>query len=122
MPSDFDRWKDEHNVMQPLAESTFPTLLTTTRNLLASPSASSPEVGSLVYLITKTYKTSINSELSAYHQADQNIVPWGQVLLQIVQKDIDASQMPADEEERQTCPWWKAKKWAYFSLNKLFTR
>jgi hypothetical protein len=108
--------------MNPLAESSFPILLVTSRNLLGSPSSSGPEVGSLIYLITKIYKTSINSDLSPYHQADQNIVPWGQLLLQIVQKEVDPSQIPSDEDERQNCPWWKAKKWAYFSLNKLFTR
>lgn len=108
--------------MNPIAESTFPVLLVTARNLLSSPSSSSPEVGSLLYLVTKIYKTSINAELSPYHQAEQNIVPWGQLLLQVVHKEVDSSQMPSDEDERQTCPWWKAKKWAYFSLNKLFTR
>lgn len=108
--------------MTPIAESTFPILLVTARNLLASPNSSSPEIGSLLYLIAKIYKTSINTELSSYHQADQNVVPWGQLLLQLVQKQVDVAQMPSDEDERQTCPWWKAKKWAYFSLNKLFTR
>ncbi|UZJ56806.1 hypothetical protein CBS101457_006126 [Exobasidium rhododendri] len=116
------RWKDEKKIMSPLAESSFPILLVTCRNLLASPSSSSPDVGSLIYLVTKIYKTSINSDLTPYHQADQNIVPWGQLLLQIVQKEVDPSLLPSDEEERQLSPWWKAKKWAYFSLNKLFTR
>lgn len=118
----FNRWKDDGKVMNPIAEATFPTLLVITRTLLASPNSSNPEIGSLVYLITKIYKTSINQELSLYHQADQNIVPWGQILLQIVQKEVDPSQMPSEEDERQRCPWWKAKKWAYYSLNKLFTR
>lgn len=116
------RWRDDNKMMPPLSESALPVVLDITRNIMASPSSSSAEAGHLVYLAVKIYKTSINSELTPYHQSDQGIVPWGQQLLLIVQKDVDASQMPADEDERQTCTWWKAKKWAYFSLNKLFSR
>lgn len=30
--------------------------------------------------------------------------------------------MPEDLEERETNHWWKAKKWAYANLNRLFVR
>lgn len=116
------RWRDDDNMMAPLCESALPVVLNIVRSVMASSSSSSPEAGSLVYLVVKIYKTSINTDLTPYHQAEENIIPWGQVLLQIVQKEVDADQLPSDEEERQTCPWWKAKKWAYFSLNKLFSR
>lgn len=116
------RWRDENKMMPPLCESALPIVLEIARNTMASSSSNAPQAGNLVYLVVKIYKTSINSDLTAYHQADQNIVPWGQTLLQIVQKEIDPNQLPSDEEERQHSPWWKAKKWAYFSLNKLFSR
>lgn len=30
--------------------------------------------------------------------------------------------MPEDIEDREAHPWWKAKKWAYSNLNRLFVR
>jgi hypothetical protein len=116
------RWRDDSNMLPPLCESALPVVLNIARAVLASPTSSSTDSGWLLYMVVKVYKTSINTELTPYHQAEQNIVPWGQTLLQIVQKDVEASQLPSDEEERETSSWWKAKKWAYFSLNKLFSR
>ncbi|PWN34353.1 ARM repeat-containing protein [Meira miltonrushii] len=116
------KWRDEKNIMAPLCESSLPIVLNIVRSILGSSNSSSAEAGSLIYLACKIYKTSISTNLTAYHQADENIVPWGQTLLQIVQKEVDPSQLPSDDEEREKASWWKAKKWAYFSLNKLFTK
>ena len=30
--------------------------------------------------------------------------------------------MPETKEEREKYPWWKAKKWAYKCLNRIFSR
>ncbi|KAK0547673.1 Nonsense-mediated mRNA decay protein 5 [Tilletia horrida] len=115
------RWKSAHAArMDEIVSAAFPLILTTGQKLLQSPNASSSDVGELLYLIIKCYKTSMESHLTKHQQTDASIVPWGQLLLAIVDKDIEASQLPDDEDARQFAPWWKAKKWAYFSLNKLF--
>lgn len=117
-----ERWNDDAALLEPIVSASFPSILNTGRNLLDAPNASSPEVGELIYVILKAYKTSMTSQLTAHQQSNDSIVPWGTFMLNVVQKQVDASSMPADAESRETCSWWKAKKWAYFSLNKLFSR
>ncbi|KAE8222862.1 hypothetical protein CF319_g4012 [Tilletia indica] len=115
------RWKSQHaGTMDEIVSAAFPSILATGQRLLQAPNATAPEAGSLLYLMLKCYKTSMESHLTKHQQTDESIVPWGQLLLAIVDKDIDASQLPDDEDARELAPWWKAKKWAYFSLNKLF--
>jgi hypothetical protein len=75
-----------------------------------------------VYAILKVYKTSMVSQLTPHQQSNESIVPWGTFLLAVVQHQVDPAQLPDDEEEREASPWWRAKKWAFFSLNKLFSR
>ncbi|KAL9937117.1 hypothetical protein V8E36_004352 [Tilletia maclaganii] len=115
------RWKSAQiGTMDEIVSSTFPTLLSVGQKLLQTPNATSSEAGQLLYLIIKCYKTSMESHLTAHQQTNESIIPWGQFLLAIVDKDIDAAQLPDDDDARELAPWWKAKKWAYFSLNKLF--
>ncbi|KIK34318.1 hypothetical protein CY34DRAFT_98238 [Suillus luteus UH-Slu-Lm8-n1] len=35
---------------------------------------------------------------------------------------VPAEGVPTDEEDRESCEWWKAKKWAYGILGRLFHR
>ncbi|PWN53145.1 ARM repeat-containing protein [Violaceomyces palustris] len=116
------KWHNGMKLLEPIVETTFPQILQTGNTLLTSPNSSSQEVGQIVYLIVKCYKTSMNSELTKHQQSHQSIVPWGTFLLQLVQKQVDQAALPADEAEREVSSWWKAKKWAFFSLNKLFSR
>ncbi|CAD6891703.1 unnamed protein product [Tilletia laevis] len=115
------RWKSAHaSTMEDIVSQAFPSILATGQRLLQTPNATSPEAGALLYLMLKCYKTSMESHLTKHQQSNESIVPWGQLLLAIVDKDIDASQLPDDDDARESAPWWAAKKWAYFSLNKLF--
>lgn len=116
------RWSDEASLMEPIVEATFPTILATGNQLLASPEVDSPEVGSIIYVIVKVYKVSINKDLTQHHQANESIVPWGKFLLQVSGRNIDSSKLPSDSESREIAPWYKAKKWSCFTLNKLFSR
>ena len=116
------RWNDGAPMMEKLAPATFPQILQTGNNLLSSDNASSQEVGEIIYYILKIYKTSMLSELTKHQQSHDSIVPWGTFLLNVVQKQIDPSALPADEEDREISSWWKAKKWAFHSLNRLFSR
>ena len=78
--------------------------------------------GSLAYVIMKAYKNSISFALTQEHQAHESIVPWGLLLLQVVQREIPIELLPEDFDERERHPWSKCKKWACFALNRLFER
>lgn len=52
------------------------------------------------------------------------MVSWAQLLVQVVEKPLPENLYSADidEAEKARHPWWKAKKWAYHCLNRLFSR
>jgi len=61
-------------------------------------------------------------ELSSFlRQHDVNI-GWCTIFLNTVSKAIPAAAMVEDLDERERHHWWKAKKWAYFNLNRLWIR
>lgn len=76
----------------------------------------------MLHLILKTYKTSIVVDVSPHQQQKESLVPWGQLLFAVVNLGLPAEAVPEDEEERERCEWWKAKKWAYGILGRLFHR
>lgn len=47
---------------------------------------------------------------------------WCQLFMSIIDKTPPACAMSDDLDERESNPWWKAKKWAYSSLLRLFSR
>jgi hypothetical protein len=49
-------------------------------------------------------------------------IAWCTVFLQTVSKPEPAGAVNEDNFEREKHHWWKAKKWAYFNLNRLFIR
>lgn len=76
----------------------------------------------MLHLIIKAYKTSLSSELSAHLQASESIVTWGKLFFAVINLKLPEEAVPADEDEREKSEWWKAKKWAYSTLRRLFTR
>jgi hypothetical protein len=50
------------------------------------------------------------------------MVGWCSLFLNTVSKEPPPSALPEDVDEREKNHWWKAKKWAYANLNRLFTR
>lgn len=50
------------------------------------------------------------------------MIGWCTLFLNVVSKDPPESSMADDVDERETNHWWKAKKWAYANLNRLFVR
>jgi hypothetical protein len=76
----------------------------------------------MLHLILKTYKTSIVVNLSKHQQSPESLVPWGQLLFRVVSMEIPRDAVPQDEDDREKSEWWKAKKWAYGILGKLFHR
>ncbi len=76
----------------------------------------------MLHLILKTYKTSLVIHLSQHQQDAGSLVPWGRLLFRVVNLQIPKEAVPDDEEERERSEWWKAKKWAYGILGRLFHR
>ncbi|KAF8600420.1 ARM repeat-containing protein [Ceratobasidium sp. AG-I] len=107
-------------VLPQIIEKTFPTLVTLGAKAVANPNAA--ESADFLHLILKTYKNSIQQHLSAHQQSPASLVPWGRLLFAVVNVQPPPEQTPADLQEREKSPWWKAKKWGYATLNRLYTR
>ncbi|GJJ15816.1 hypothetical protein Clacol_010094 [Clathrus columnatus] len=109
-----------------IIEETFPMIVAIGLQLLDSPPApltpQSPEIPRLLHFILKIYKSTLVTNLSTHQQSGASIVPWGQVFFRVINLQIPPEALPQDEEERERCEWWKAKKWAYSSLDRLFHR
>ncbi|CAE6534492.1 unnamed protein product [Rhizoctonia solani] len=107
-------------ILPQIIEKTFPLLVTLGAKAAANPNA--PESADFLHLILKTYKNSIQQRLTDHQQASSSLVPWGRLFFAVINVQPAADQIPEDLEEREKCPWWKAKKWAYVTLNRLFMR
>ncbi|EKM79672.1 hypothetical protein AGABI1DRAFT_74786 [Agaricus bisporus var. burnettii JB137-S8] len=116
------RFRQKNDILPSLVGSIFPLLVTIANELLKQPPSTAQEAPTMLHLILKTYKTSIGVHLSAHQQSPESIVPWGQLLFKVVNLRIPNEVVPADEDEREKCEWWKAKKWAYNTLGRLFHR
>ncbi|MCJ1310803.1 hypothetical protein MMC25_004470 [Agyrium rufum] len=80
------------------------------------------EAGEMLRLVVKTYKHAIYYELPAHLMVQDNIVAWCTLFIRIVGKDAPPSAMSEDVDEREHNHWWKAKKWSYANLNRLYVR
>jgi hypothetical protein len=60
--------------------------------------------------------------LAASLREQQTVIGWCTLFLQTVAKEVPQTALPEDLTEREANHWWKAKKWAYFNLNRLFVR
>ena len=112
------RFSDTDKKLEEVVSRTFPTLLASTKALLDTQTTES-NVGELVYFALKAYKMSIIIALTRHQQSQESIVAWGTLLLRIVQKPLDIA---GEDDERERSPWWKAKKWAFYTLNRLYSR
>ncbi|KAJ7704207.1 armadillo-type protein [Mycena metata] len=121
------RFRQKADILPSLVAALFPTLVGIAQQVMERPfeggsEEATPLIPTLLHLILKTYKTSIVVHLSPHQQSAESLVPWGRVLFGVVGIQIPATAMPADEEERERSEWWRAKKWAYGVLGRLFHR
>lgn len=119
-------FRQDKTLTDSLVPDLFPQIVQIALQLLTAPPAgltpASPEIPSLLHLILKSYKHTIAQNLSQHQQSPESIVPWGRLFFQVISLRIPTEVVPEDVEAREGCEWWKAKKWAYACLNKLFTR
>jgi hypothetical protein len=100
----------------------FPTLVTIATSMIQQPPSASQDIPAMLHLILKAYRTTIVINLSTHQQSAESLVPWGQLLFAVVNLRLPKEAVPEDVEEREKCEWWKAKKWAYAVLGRLFHR
>ncbi|KAG6854284.1 hypothetical protein C0991_008532 [Blastosporella zonata] len=114
------RFRPRNSVIPQIATELFPILVNISTQMLQTPPSAATEIPTMLHLILKTYKTSIVVDLSAHQQSEASLVPWGKLFFAVVNLQIPSEAVPADEDERETSEWWKAKKWAYGTLGRLF--
>jgi importin-7 len=136
------RYRQNSDVLERVVNETFPQLVSIGTKLLASFDPSSPQsqsqsqsqdIPTILHAILKTYRGSIILQLSKHQQSNESLVPWGHLFFQVINLQIpvassssptpnDVITVPQNEDEREKCEWWKAKKWAYSALGRLFHR
>ncbi|ATY62949.1 nonsense-mediated mRNA decay (Nmd5) [Cordyceps militaris] len=102
-----------------IVDASFPRLLAICNELV---NQESDEAGEMLHLALKTYKHATWLELAPALRVPETNIAWCTVFLQTVAKAAPASAMHEEPTERELHHWWKAKKWAYFNLNRLFIR
>ncbi|KAF8941533.1 hypothetical protein BGZ58_006936 [Dissophora ornata] len=85
-------------------------------------SADNVEAAEMLKIIFKCYHYTIQMDLSESQRDSASLIPWGTLFLQMVEKPVPTEGLPTDPEELEKHPWWKAKRWAYQCLNRLYTR
>ncbi|KAF2084997.1 ARM repeat-containing protein [Saccharata proteae CBS 121410] len=110
---------DDKQEFDEIVGLTFPQLLVLGTSLA---NETSLEAGEMLRTVLKIYKHAIYFELPAPLRDQQVMVGWCTLFLNVIAKEAPPSAMPDDLDEREINHWWKAKKWAYANLNRLFVR
>ncbi|KAH9480674.1 putative importin [Psilocybe cubensis] len=116
------RFRQKHDALPVIVEELFPTLVSIATQMMQQPPSAAQDIPTMLHLILKAYRTTIVINLSAHQQSATSLVPWGQLLFSVVNLRLPKDAVPEDIEEREKCEWWKAKKWAYAVLGRLFHR
>ncbi|KAF7314790.1 Importin N-terminal domain-containing protein [Mycena kentingensis (nom. inval.)] len=117
------RFRQKADILPQLVAELFPTLVGIASQMIQTPpQAGQDTIPAMLHLILKTYKTSIVVHLSPHQQTAESIVPWGQLFFAVVNLQIPKEAVPEDEDDRERSEWWRAKKWAYATLGRLFHR
>ncbi|KAF2267928.1 ARM repeat-containing protein [Lojkania enalia] len=80
------------------------------------------EAGEILRTVLKVYKNAIYFDLPASLREQGTMVGWCTLFLTVVGKDPPECSLEDEPDEREKNHWWKAKKWAYANLNRLYVR
>ncbi len=116
------RFRQKNDILSDIVKQLFPTLVEIATQMVRQPVNAAQEIPTMLHLIIKTYRTTIVVNLSQHQQSNESLVPWGQLLFAVVNLRLPKEATPEDPEEREKCEWWKAKKWAFAVLGRLFHR
>jgi hypothetical protein len=113
-------------VLSRIVAELFPTLVAVAQRLLTSPPTDDAHwreaIPAVLHRALKAYRSSITLHLSPHQQSAESLKPWGTLLFDVVRLQIPPGVVPEAEDERERSEWWKAKKWAYNTLGRLFHR
>ncbi|KAG9003232.1 hypothetical protein FRB94_007759 [Tulasnella sp. JGI-2019a] len=116
----------EEKLIPKIIKKTFPILVSLGQKLIPTqgpPPLPPLDAAEFLHVILKTYKYSIASNLSKHQQTHDSIVAWGTLLFQVVNMQLPTGvTLSGDKDEWEKHAWWKAKKWALSTLNRLFER
>eukprot|EP01114_Cavostelium_apophysatum_P020202 TRINITY_DN6708_c0_g1_i2.p1 TRINITY_DN6708_c0_g1~~TRINITY_DN6708_c0_g1_i2.p1 ORF type:complete len:1041 (+),score=319.24 TRINITY_DN6708_c0_g1_i2:133-3255(+) len=102
-----------------LVDSIFPLLI---QIFQAAAALNTLESAEMQFLLVRIFWSSINMGITPYFYNEQNLMPWMNQMLQLLQRPVPADQQPADLEDRPKSQWWKAKKWAAMVFVRMFQR
>ncbi|KAI0462012.1 hypothetical protein LJB42_004617 [Komagataella kurtzmanii] len=118
------RWSENatrSSSMDPIIMKTFPGILNIANSLLEV-DTDTVLVGEMLKLILKCYKFATYYDLPEPLRTETSIYGWGTLHVRIIQKQLPASVMAKDENERVRSPYVKAQKWGFNNLTRVFTR
>lgn len=110
---------EERQNLDKVVEAAFPNLLSIGNKLV---NETSPEAGEMLRICVKCYKHAIYYGLPLPLQSHQATVDWCTLFLTIISKKAPESAMLDEPEDRERNHWWKARKWSYANLNRIFVR
>ncbi|KAL9042584.1 MAG: hypothetical protein Q9214_003732 [Letrouitia sp. 1 TL-2023] len=110
---------DSREEFNQIVQMSFPQMLAIGNRLVDETSLDAWE---MLRIVMKAYKHAIYFELPPHLMVQENTVGWCTLFLTIVGKDAPVVALDDDHDERERNHWWKAKKWAYANLNRLFVR
>ncbi|EHY53358.1 Nonsense-mediated mRNA decay protein 5 [Exophiala dermatitidis] len=110
---------EERANLDKVVSMAFPTLLGIGNKLVHE---TSPEAGEMLRICVKCYKHAVYYGLPQPLQSHQATVDWCTLFLTIISKEPPEYAMAEDPEDRERNHWWKARKWSYANLNRLFVR
>ncbi|KAI9871437.1 MAG: hypothetical protein M1830_002913 [Pleopsidium flavum] len=102
-----------------IVQVSFPQLLSIGSRLVDETSL---EAGEMLRTVMKAYKHAIYFDLPPHLRQQEVMVGWCTLFLRVVGKEAPPCALSEDFDERETNHWWKAKKWTYANLNRLFVR
>ncbi|SSD61387.1 related to Nonsense-mediated mRNA decay protein 5 [Saccharomycodes ludwigii] len=122
------RWieNDSRQSLETIIHNYFDSLLDLGNNLFQSDSnMEDPKIGEMCKLILKCFKFVTYMDLPFTLQRPENFIPWANFHVSIIQAPVSMDfleKSKTDLRSRSSYPWFKAKKWAYSNLGRLFER
>ncbi|KAK0612295.1 armadillo-type protein [Bombardia bombarda] len=110
---------DNRAHFEKIIEASFPRLLEICTQLV---NQESDEAAEMLHIALKVYKHTTWLELCEFLRQGPVNLGWCTIFIQTVSKAAPANAMQDVPPERERHHWWKAKKWAFFNLNRLFIR
>ncbi|TLD22047.1 hypothetical protein PspLS_08042 [Pyricularia sp. CBS 133598] len=105
--------------LQKIIEGSFPRLLDICRELVVQ---ESDDAGEMLHIALKAFKHATFLELHGILLQQETNMAWCDIFLRTVSRAVPASAMADESPEREKHHWWKAKKWGYYNLNRLYQR